>query len=425
LFISQIIYLSFLVKMGLCPIPLAAYSPDFIPPVTGVGGKPNPVANSFDPTGNFDNRPRAGSTSKKRRYDELDRVFDLTEPYPPLSHPGKPPLDITEIRTLLVAATVAGEEASKTLEDPDLDPKIKIFGNLAMAILGLVSGIVKNGIVPLSGGLPPNTPGAGTGTGSGNRSGSGTGSFRPPPPPPKTITGINDLKESLMKADNESIVFDANLGIVAIGNRNNLAAAFSSGIHAAAIGKAEEKGTDPAEAERAMNDALDCVADMEFIGIKSELQKDRAGFNQNNRKHFTMPIKLCFEDRHSRLHFEKTIKNQCGLRAVMSLPKPLREVQGLFSKALRDRHPDTIISVRPDLRTLSFVAFRKDTENNKWFKLDESLPIPQGIMLPNYRPPTSITLPPAIVLPLAITNSETMDSQSVPELSAPPANPQS
>jgi hypothetical protein len=72
-----------------------------------------------------------------------------------------------------------------------------------------------------------------------------------------------------------------------------------------------------------------------------------------------------------------------------------------------------IISVRPDLRSLCFVAFRKDTVSNKWFQLNDSLPIPQGIMLPNYKPPTSITLPPAIVEPAAIAGPDSMDTQVV------------
>jgi hypothetical protein len=77
--------------MRIKPIPLAAYSKDFIPPVTGVGGRPSPVANLYDGSGIFPDRPRAGSLSKKRRIDEIDQVYDLSNQYPPLSVPGRPP----------------------------------------------------------------------------------------------------------------------------------------------------------------------------------------------------------------------------------------------------------------------------------------------------------------------------------------------
>jgi hypothetical protein len=145
--LSQLLF-----TMRMKPIPLAAYCKDFVPPVTGVGGCATLVANTYDTSGNFADRSRAGSLSKKRRYDEIDRVFDLTATYPPLTTPEKPWLDLGEIKTLLVAATAAGEEVGPLLENPDLDPKIKAFGNLGMALLGVVAVIVENGLMPLAGG---------------------------------------------------------------------------------------------------------------------------------------------------------------------------------------------------------------------------------------------------------------------------------
>jgi hypothetical protein len=137
--------------MGLKPIPLAAYSRDFQPPVTGVGGRPEPVANMYDSSGIFPGRSRAGSASKKRRFDEIDQVFNLSMQYPPLSPPGRQSLDLKEIKTLLTAATAAGEEAEPLIDDPETDPKVKVFGKLSLALMKLVSTIVENGIVPLSG----------------------------------------------------------------------------------------------------------------------------------------------------------------------------------------------------------------------------------------------------------------------------------
>jgi hypothetical protein len=137
--------------MGLKPIPLAAYSKDFQPPVTGVGGRPNPVANLYDSSGIFPGRDRVGSISKKRRLDEIGQVFNLTVPYPPLTFPDRPALNMTGIKTFLVAATAAGQEAKPMLEVDDLDPKIKAFGKLSIALLDLVTVMVENGLIPLSG----------------------------------------------------------------------------------------------------------------------------------------------------------------------------------------------------------------------------------------------------------------------------------
>jgi hypothetical protein len=387
------------VDMGLKPKPLAAYCKDLIPPVTGVGGNLAPVANTYDSSGNFVSRPRHGSVSKKRRMDEIDRVYDLSEPYPPLTVPARPSLDLKEVKSMLVAATAAGEDARSLLEEPDLDPKIKAFGCLSMALLNVVSSIVENGLVPLGGG------GGGAG-GGGPASPATVGVTKMGPPPPKTATGIKELKDSLEKADLESILFDADLGPVPVGNRNTLVAAFSEGIRSAAIKTAEEKGQDPSEAVRAMNDALECVSEMDFIGIKSNKQKDRPGSEPLTNKYCTMPIKLRFDDRNSRLHFERTVKAHCGLRAVMSLPRPLREEQALVSKALRDRYPGEMVSVRPDVGKLHFVAFRKNVAEKKWTRCSETVPIPPGVMLPNYRVGSSITLPPAVEISVPVPDQQ-------------------
>jgi hypothetical protein len=144
-----------------------------------------------------------------------------------------------------------------------------------------------------------------------------------------------------------------------------------------------------------MDDALGCVSEMDFVGIRSEKAKPRPGFPHENvvKDYCTMPVKFSFEDRSTRLHFERTIKDCCNLRAVISLPKPIREEQSAFVKALRDRYPGKIVTARPDLPTLRFVAFYKNNGERKWEKCPESIPIPAGIMLPEYQTRKTIELP--------------------------------
>jgi hypothetical protein len=260
--------------MRIKPIPLAAYCKDLIPPVTGIGGSLAPVANSYDTSGNISGRPREGSFSKKGRIDEIDRVFDLSAPYPPVTPPRKLSADLGEIKTLLVAAKAASEEAGPLLENPDLDPKLKVFGNLGMALLGVVAAIVEHGMIPLLAGL-----GSGAslqGLVPTARSG--------PVPPPKTAAGIKELKASLEKADTESILFDANLGNFSMGNRNGLNTNFSIGIRNAAIKTANAKSSDPSVAVRAMNDALECITELDFIGLKSEKNKKQGSGNKGRQR---------------------------------------------------------------------------------------------------------------------------------------------
>jgi hypothetical protein len=94
-----------------------------------------------------------------------------------------------EIKNMLVAATAAGEEVRPLLADPDLDPKTKLLGNFSFALLSLVSIIVENGLMPLTG--------QGQADGCGPKAG-------PPPPPLKPSPGLRELKTCLENAETES-----------------------------------------------------------------------------------------------------------------------------------------------------------------------------------------------------------------------------
>ena len=373
--------------MVLKPIPLSAFAPSFVPPVTGIGGLLAPVANSFDGSGLFQQRGRLGTGTKRRRGEEIDQVFDRSEVYPPLSAPGKPTFNIPVIRELVISASSAGRDIRDLLEDQDTDPKIKSLGKITLSLLAVVEAMLEGGFVPLSsmavGSQKTLAPG---------RRGSTAGT--PPIPPPKpSPAGLKELQESLERAEKETVLFDANLGLESAANRNTLATALSSGIRAAAVGIATEQERSPDEAVRVMEDALSCVADMEFLGPRSKKFYNRHDAGDNRNGNFcTMPIKIKFDEKESRINFERTIKQNCNLRAVMSLPQPIRTEQSAFLKALRKKYPLKIVTVRPDTRSLEFVAFTKSDGDKQWTRCQETLAIPPNILLGDYNPREEIIL---------------------------------
>ena len=180
---------------------------------------------------------------------------------------------------------------------------------------------------------------------------------------------MKELQESLERAEKETVLFDANLGLESAANRNTLATALSSGIRAAAVGIATEQ-------ERSPDNRHD------------------AGDNRNGN-FCTMPIKIKFDEKESRINFERTIKQNCNLRAVMSLPQPIRTEQSAFLKALRKRYPLKIVTVRPDTRSLEFVAFTKSEGDKQWTRCPETLAIPHNILLSDYNPREEIILSPS------------------------------
>jgi hypothetical protein len=133
---------------------------------------------------------------------------------------------------------------------------------------------------------------------------------------------------------------------------------------------------------------------MDFLGQTTARKIDRRDpANPVTMPYCTMPVKLDFPDRNTWIHFERTLRKQCAMKASISLPFQIRRYQSLFLKAMKERYADRIITVRPDTPTLSLVAFMKNEGGAGWLRCRETLAIPRGIMLPNFVIPNRVDLP--------------------------------
>ena len=165
-------------------------------------------------------------------------------------------------------------------------------------------------------------------------------------------------------ADKTGLIFDANLGPVSVANRSALAHNLTTGLRAAAIDVAANKPNEAVEGVRLASDALSCVVKVEFLGQSSRKAKpiltaDDDGDERAVEQSFcTMPVRLEFEDRSGRLHFQRTMRYKCGLKASMSLPFGVRVAQKAAHAELKQEYPGMIVMVRPKVESLSFVALK-------------------------------------------------------------------
>ena len=353
------------------PVPLSAY----IPPVTGVGGVLSAVvSNSFDHSGLFPTRPRLNSAFKRRRddNDEFSSRFDLTRDFPPLIHPERQSLDIDAVNSLMVGAAELVPAIREKLDGVDVSEDTKMLAKFGLSMFSLLEAIVEKAVRPMAS-APSNMGGGAAGS-------------RPVPPvvPPKPDADRRELAEALAKAERTAILHDANLGTVPIANRQKLCHALSAGLREAALRKAEGGVGDPAEAVRIADDALSLVKDMTFLGQASKKVNNP---RKPDLDHMSMPIKLEFDDRNSRIHFERTMLDKCNIKASMSLPKPVRTALNKFHDNLKIRYPDEITMARVDTYKLRFIAFHKEDGGPKWEPCPEWLAIPLDILKDGNAPP--------------------------------------
>jgi hypothetical protein len=215
----------------------------------------------------------------------------------------------------------------------------------------------------------------------------------PIPVPQKPVPGKKELVESLKRAENESVLFGANLGNVEVAHRGTLNAAFTADLRRRTVEAVDGQPSAVLdESLRVVEDALSCVENIEFLGQKSKRYTLPGNGGEGN--FCSVPIRLTFSDRETRMHFERTIRTNTGLKASQSLPPVLRSQMAAFRKALEARYEGDMIMTRPDSSRLEFIAYRREGGVGKWLSLPEVYQIPPQCMLPGFVAPDTIELPP-------------------------------
>jgi hypothetical protein len=282
----------------------------------------------------------------------------------------------------MVKATSAFESIRSRAADSSAPEKYRELAVASSALMDAVGAIVELAIIPMAD-SPVGPP--------------GTIPSKPNPPSfvkPRIESGANKLRAALAAAEKSAVVFDVDLGQSAIANRNTLNAAFMNSIKNATLEIAEKFNADVDEAVRVVNDTLSCVDNLDFLRQTTSRKIGKCDpENPKLAPHFSKPIKLDFPDKGTCINFERTMQSKCNIRAVMSLPTPVRNYQSLFLRALRERYPGKIITARLDVATLSLVAVMKNDGGPGWSRCPESQENSKGIMLPGVVIPSRNTLP--------------------------------
>ena len=334
----------------------------FVPPVTGTGGLAASVtANLFDFSGQFRNRLPSGTKRLRpdnwgsREEEDLHARFDLTRSFPPLVVPPPPKIDLPAIKSLMVEAAKSAAETKNLLAGKNTSAPNKLLAGSVMALYGVVEALLEQALFPLV--EHYRTPPAATQVAT---------------PPPADPAETRELREALERADKTSIIFGANLGEAAIANRGALAHNLNVGIRNSTISRAGADVAVAAESVRVVSDAMSLVKNAEFLGGSSKIHSTRDGKLSG---FYSMPVKVEFENKGARIHFERTLREKCDIRPSISLPTGIRNAQAAFHNELKQKYEGYIIMTRPDTPSLSFIAFAKKDGEKGWTKLDDVRPI--------------------------------------------------
>ena len=232
-------------------------------------------------------------------------------------------------------------------------------------------------------------PHSGNGNGTGGGGGSGEGVLlKVParqargrtPSPAASISPAeqlkNKVKKTLREAERRTVIFDLDLGTAPTINKETISKKVTVALHDKA-----RKG----EHDYALNDACEMVDDtlscsmLEFMGNGT-----RKFFNKGkkedprNGKMCTVPVRLDFKNKETRIQAEHTLRNICKVSCSTPYPKRLRQMLKLQieeGKKLRDK---CFIRNKVDIDNLKIVTMAK--AENGWEHLDLDKQIPDDIL---------------------------------------------
>jgi hypothetical protein len=278
----------------------------------------------------------------------------------------------------MVTASEKAVTMKAKLENPKVNEETKEFAAFNLSLFDVISAIVEKAIMPLATAPPPSWP--------------RKGNSESPPTAPKPSPGTKELSDALIAAERTCVIFDAELGPNPVSNKDRLAHAFSASVRAKAIAIAEEECCDDdpdvtaaavAEAVRVADDALSSALNLSFLGqVTKPYNNNRDASDPRNNKFCTLPVKLEFPDRGARIHFERTMREKCKIRASMSLPPGIRKEAEKFRQTLLAKFPGEIVMVRAESEGLRFAGFHKVDGVGKWIRDSVTCGIPLSAVLP-------------------------------------------
>jgi len=341
------------------------------------------------------NYNRFGPLDRNRTFSTGKRQLSSSDSYEPPNAMKNPKLDsnlifeqlkgqdaiFVEAKQLLATAVKTGEEAFSPA-DGGIGTAISCLTKLLALVLqsqeNLTSALIDS--TKLSGPTParPTGPVVNPTIQVTNEFRSRSNSIKPPPP---TITpeeaATRKVKAAIRDAEKKSLLFNLDLGSVPTMNKDTLARKVTMALST----KCTAGGHDYhiGDAEEVIDDILSC-SKLEFLGSSSRtFHNNRDNKDPRNGKMCTMPVRMDFKDKDTRIQAEISLRKICQVSCSTPYPKKLRALLKTLVEEGKKIVPDkTFIRTRINVDKLNIEVHAKI--DKVWKDLQMSTKIPLDIL---------------------------------------------
>jgi hypothetical protein len=176
--------------------------------------------------------------------------------------------------------------------------------------------------------------------------------------------------QAVREAEKSTLVFNMDMGTVAVMNTNTMNRKFSMALKAkAAEVDGNVNGEPKADTVTQLDDTLSMVKSMDYFGKTTKQAK--------GKEFFTIPVKLAYKDKDTRITAEQNLRKLCKVSCTTPYHSTLRDVMKKAMEEAKAKYKNSYVQTRLDVDNMELkVSYRRD---GIWYNDVEKIPLPDSV----------------------------------------------
>jgi len=176
--------------------------------------------------------------------------------------------------------------------------------------------------------------------------------------------------QAVREAEKSTLVFNMDMGTVAVMNTNTMNRKFSLALKAkAAEVDGNANGEPKTDTVTQLDDTLSMVKSMDYFGKTTKQAK--------GKDFFTIPVKLAYKDKETRITAEQNLRKLCKVSCTTPYHSTLRDELKKVMEGAKVRYKNSYVQTRLDVDKMEVkVSYRQD---GIWYNDVEKFPLPDSV----------------------------------------------
>jgi hypothetical protein len=177
--------------------------------------------------------------------------------------------------------------------------------------------------------------------------------------------------QAVREAEKATLVFNLDMGTVAVMNTNTMNRKFSLALKAkAAEVDGNANGEPKADTVTQLDDTLSMVKSMDYFGKTTKQAK--------GKEFFSIPVKLAYKDKETRMMAEQNLRKLCKVSCTTPYHSTLRDVMKKTMEEAKAKYKNSFVQTKVDVENMTLrVSYRQD---GVWHNDVDRIPLPDSVL---------------------------------------------